>query len=293
MLNLKQQHEKCLYPEVRIRTKTAMGSGTVIFCHETPGEEGMWDTYVLTNEHVVDSLISIEDRWNNVLKREVKEDALGHPDVEVLTFAYVSRVIGSTSYQADIVAYAKEEDMALLRIRAPQKFDYVAELYPEAEIKKLISFAPLWAIGCGLGGPPAITAGYLSAFNIDIENREFWLITAPIIFGNSGGATFLQETGQFIGIPARVSVKQIGWSVDVVTHLGFIIPVSRVYQFLRDQIWDFIIDPARTAAECEKEREQKRKRDLLGRLYEDDEDNKSPEGNINPRGAGGRHRYYE
>jgi len=290
MLTLKEQHEKCLYPEVRIRTKSALGSGTVIFCHEAPGEEGMWDTYVLTNEHVVDELISIDKRWNNVLKREVTEDALGHPDVEVFTFKYVSRVIGSTSYQADIVAYDKEEDMALLRVRAPNRFEYVAELYPEAEIRKLLAGEAVWCIGCGLGGPPIPTGGYLAAFNIDIENREFWCITAPMIFGNSGGATWLQDTGHFVGIPSRVSVKAIGWSIDVVTHIGFIIPVSRVYQFLRDQIWDFIIDPERTAEECERERQEKRERDLLGRLYGADE-GKSGD-NINPRGADEKHKYY-
>jgi len=282
-MDLKEQHRKCLYPEVQVCTNAGLGSGTVIFCEPTPGEADSFDTYVLTNEHVVDSLISIEKRWNAVLKKESKEEVLGHPDIKVFQFAYTSRVIGGTTYQADIVAYDKQEDLALLRVRCPQEFRYVATIYPEAKVKDLVSFMPVWNVGCGLGGPPAITPGYLSAFGIDIENRDYMLVTAPSIFGNSGGATFLQESGEFIGIPARISVKMLGWSVDVITHLGFSIPVARVHQFLKDQIFDFIIDPQRTSAQCDRERQERRERDLRKRVGEDEEDEGE---NINPRGAG-------
>ena len=271
-LSSQEQLDRCLYPEVRVRTKKALGSGTVLFCEPTPDEEGMWDWYVLTNEHVVDSLIEVKKKWNSVLRRDVKTDVLGHPDIEVFQFAYKSRVIGSTSFQADIVAYDKDEDMALLRVRAGVERKHVARLIPEKEINALAAFMPVWNVGCGLGGPPAITAGYLSAFGVDIERKDYMLVTAPSIFGNSGGATFLQETGCYIGIPARISVTQLGWSADVVTHLGFSITPARIYKFLREQVFDFVIDFSKTSVDCEKEREERRKADLERRRVAKDEE---------------------
>lgn len=270
MDNLSEVHAKCLYPEVRIRTDKALGSGTVLFCEPTPDEEGMWDAYVLTNEHVVDNLIKVVKRWDSVLRREVKIDVLGHPTVERFSFAYKSRVVGSQGLQADIVAYDKEDDLALLRVRSPEEFKFVAELYPEEEVNDLVSFMPVWNVGCGMGKQPAITFGYLSGFGVEIENKDYFLVTAPMIFGNSGGATFLQDTCQFIGVPARITVTSLGWSADVVTHLGFSITVARVYQFLRDQIFCFIFDPCCTSTECEEERKRKREEDRLLRTIKEE-----------------------
>jgi len=281
ILNLEEQHKQCLYPEVRIIAGAAAGSGTVIFCEPTPDEEGMWDAYVVTNEHVVDGLIEIKKKWNPVLKREIKSDFLGHPDVEVFRYAYLSRKVGASSYQADIVAYDKELDLALLMVRSPTQFKHIADMYPE-NMGDVKAFMPVWNVGCGLGGPPAITAGFISAFGIDIENEDYMLVTAPSIFGNSGGGTFLQETGQFIGIPARISVVLLGWSADAVTHLGFSIPIERVYRFLREQVFDFIFDETRTSKHCEEDREAKRKQDLLRRI-----DAEGPASdNINPQPSG-------
>jgi len=263
MLSLQECHERCLYPCVRIRTPKALGSGTVIFTEPTSGEKGMTDTYVLTNEHVVDNLISVQEKWSTLLQRQAKADVLGHPDVEVFNYAYQTRVHGASSLQADIMAYDKEEDIALLRVRSGAQFKYVAQMYPEADVNKLVAFMPVWNVGCGLGGPPAITPGYLSAFGVDIDHRDYFLVTAPSIFGNSGGATFLQESGHYIGIPARISVASLGWSADVITHLGFSITVARIYQFLRDQIFDFIIDTSKSSEQCEKERKEKRERDMF------------------------------
>lgn len=263
-LTLQQCHELCLYTEVRIKTPAALGSGTVVYQEPTPGEEGMFDTYVLTNEHVVDNLISIKKKWDTVLKREVKVDVVGHPEVHVFNFSYKSRVTGASAFMADIVCYDKEEDLALLRVRSTTEFKHVAQMYPEDEINKLIAFMPVWNVGCGLGGIPAITDGRLSGFGIDIDNKDFFLVTAPSIFGNSGGATFLAETGEYIGVPARISTYPFGWGADVATHLGYSIPISRIYNFLRDQVFDFIFTE-KTSEQCEKEREERRKADLYRR----------------------------
>jgi len=266
-LSLKERHERCLYPCVRIRTPKALGSGTVIYMEE---RDGMHHIYVLTNEHVVDNLIKVEKKWSTLLKREVPTDVLGHPMVEFFTYAYTSRDVGSRGLQADIVAYDKDEDLALLQIISPDPQKYVANLLPEEDINHLISFMDVWTVGCGMGEKPVITKGFLSAFGCDIDNKDYLMVTAPSIFGNSGGATFLEESGYMIGVPARIAVVPLGFSADVVTHLGFAITVARIYQFLRDQVFDFIINPERTSEECAEERRRRRERDEERRKFEEE-----------------------
>jgi len=271
MLNLQARHEKCLYPVVRIRTPKALGSGTVLFVEKTPESEGQYDWYVLTNEHVVDNLISVEKRWDSLLRREVKKDILGQPTVEVFTFAYMSRTVGFSGLQADIVAYDKEQDLALLKVQAPYAYAYTASVISKEDAKHLVSFQGVWNVGCGLGAKPVITFGYLSAFGYDIENKDYMQVSAPSIFGNSGGATFLEETGEYIGIPARISVAGFG---DAITHIGFSITPQRIYEFLDEQVFDFIYNPERNSVECAEDRKHRRDADMRRRDVEDEEETK-------------------
>lgn len=280
MLTLEQRHQLCLYPEVRIRADKAGGSGTIIYSQ--PGEERC-ETYVLTNHHVVASQIKVEKQWDTLLQRDRKRDVLGTPQVEVFQYDFGSRVIGGTSYQTDIVCYDKNEDMALLRIRAPQQFPWVAQMYPRDQVEELQCFMPVWTVGCGLGEKPVITAGFLSSFGNEIDNKDYFLSTASSIFGNSGGATFLGETGEMIGVPARVMVVFIGWSADPIAHMGYSIPIWRVYQFLEDQMFQFIYDDSYTSVQCQQMRESRRQREDLAQLR--DELYNDPEGaNVNPKG---------
>lgn len=273
MLTRKEQHQLMVYPEVRITAtvanKTAIGSGTILYSQPLEADNSRFETYVLTNEHVVDGLIKVEKKWSALLRREIKMDILGTPQVETFEFDYVSRVIGGTSYQAGIATYDKDEDLALLRLDTPRPFPHVARLYPRADFNKLVAFMPIVTVGCGMGNKPVMTFGYLSGFGYEIENKDYILCSAASVFGNSGGATFLHETGEFIGVPARITVAVLGWSADVVTHLGFSIPVWRVYQFLEDQIFQFVYDDTYTAAQCAEMREKKRSEEELRMLRDE------------------------
>ena len=262
-MNRTEQHELMIYPEVRITSGKARGSGTILYSAPLEDNEKRFETYILTNEHVVDDLIKVEKKWSTLLKREIKMDVLGTPIVETFEFDYVSRVIGGTTYQARIATYDKDEDLALLRLDTPRVFPYVATLLSRDEFNDLTAFMPVVTVGCGMGNKPVQTFGYLSGFGYEIENKDYILISAASIFGNSGGATFLHETGEFIGVPARITVASLGWSADVVSHLGFDVPVWRVYQFLEDQMFQFIYDAEFTAKQCAEMREQTRKEEEL------------------------------
>lgn len=254
-----QRHKKIALPCVRIRTRVAGGSGTVLYSKEN--DEGEFSTYILTNHHVVADCIKIEKKWSSLLKAYRKEDVFEMVDAHFFEYRWESRDIGGKSLQCDIMAYDEDEDLALIKARASQLAPAVAELYPRKEEKKLRIGMKIITVGAGLGEPPVQTEGVLSQFGREIDRREYWLVTAPSIYGNSGGATFLKETMQMIGVPARIAVTMSGFGgLDAITHLSYDIPITRIYNFLEDQKFRFIYDESFT--EQGEEDERKRLRDL-------------------------------
>lgn len=255
-MDYEERHRKIALPCVRIRAGNVGGSGTVLY--SAPNEDGEFSSYVLTNHHVVDGCIKIEDKWSTLLKNNRKMDVFQSVDVHLFEYRWASRAIGGTSVQADIMAYEKDEDLALVRLRTGREAPAVAELYPCGEEDKLRVGMPVLCVGAGLGEAPVQTGGFLSQFGREIDRREFWLSTAASIYGNSGGALFLAETYQMIGVPARIAVTMAGFSTDPITHLSFAIPVTRIYKFLDDQRFRFIYDAAFTEAGEAEERERLR-----------------------------------
>lgn len=245
-------HEEISLPCVRVRAEKVGGSGTVIYSAADDNSE--FSTYVLTNHHVVDDLIKVEDKWDPILQREVKRDTRGIPEVHFFTYRWKSRATGAAAVEADIVAYDKDKDLALLHLRSGQKVPAVAKLLPRgAEIDLRVGM-PVICCGACLGEPPIPTQGMLAQFGREIDREEFWLSTAPSIFGNSGGALFLAATHEFIGVPARVAVYALGFGTSAVTHLSYAIPITRVYGFFEAQMFRFIYDPAFTEPSEEKAR---------------------------------------
>ena len=257
-LTLEEKHQRVLYPIVRVRTSAAMGSGTILYSQLVPGSESKYETYVLTNNHVIKGNVKIAKEWSTLLKREVQTDILTDCHIDNFEFEYLSWQIGHSSWRAEIMAYDYNMDLAVLRIKTERHFPYVAQIFPRGENKKRIRmFMKLYAVGAGLGEPTLATDGHLTGFGIMIDNYPYWLSTAPTIFGNSGGAVFLAETGEFIGVPSRIAVVYR----DAITHMSYFIPITSVYRFLDEQIFQFIYDSNYTSEQCAEMRRSKRERD--------------------------------
>ena len=254
------RHKELLLPVVRVRAGNAGGSGTILYSADDGS--GGFSTYVLTNFHVVANLVKVEEKWSTLLKRNVKTDVMGIPEVQQFTYRYASRTVGANSIEADIVAYDKDEDLALLHLRGDSKC-VTAKMLPVGEEINLKLSAPVFAVGAGLGEPPVITGGMLAQFGREIEGREFWLNSAPSIYGNSGGALFLADTHEFIGVPSRIAVTMSGFSAAPITHLSYAIPITRVYKFLVDQYFDFVFEPGHTEAGDAERRVQARKNEEM------------------------------
>ena len=239
--DLVQKHREMLYPVVVVATGSGLGSGTVIFSAEADDE---WQTYVLTNHHVVRSAITVKEEWDPKSQEEVKREQRSPVQVRWFDYNDYSREIGTRGQIADIVAYDATLDLALLQTRDTERgVDDVAHLMPEDA--PLYLFEITWAVGAGLGKPPFPTEGAVSNLDQRIGGQPYILSSAPIIFGNSGGALFHwspeRSRYEFIGVPAKVSGT---WS-GVVTHMAWAIPLTTVREFLRDNDFGFILgDPA-------------------------------------------------
>ena len=263
MLEVKELHERVLYPTILVRTEKAGGSGTVIKSLEVDTE---YRTYILTNHHVVAEALKLADKWDPLVGREVKVEVRAPVFAEFYEYRRLSILDRADSRRADVVAWDKDHDVALLELISGKPPEYIASMLPREEIPNLRMFMPIIACGCAMGHKPIATMGYITSLDERIDNLQYWLANTPTIFGNSGGGQFLAETGEFIGIPSRLDVALVGYSASAITHLSYMIPVSRIYDLLEDWHYEFIYDESRSFKECEKKRREKQ--DALQRAWE-------------------------
>jgi len=274
-LNVEKKHVEMLWPCVRVRSNKAGGSGTVIY--SKPDEKGVYHTYVLTCEHVIDDLIEIKKGWDPIAKVERRMEFLGKPSVQLFYYEHLSRCRGSSGeHRATIVAYDKEGDIALLELEKREKpIEYVAHLFPEDKIEEIHVFDELYCVGAVMDHEPITTNGILSYMDEIIEGREYWMSTAQSIFGNSGGSVYRyspeRDRYEFLGMPARITVAIFGFAADAITHMGFFVPITRIYEFLKKNHYDFIYNPNKTYEQCLAERkraEEERRKILLAKFGE-------------------------
>jgi len=180
--NLKEFHEKILYPLTLVRTAKSGGSGTVIFSKPHPDGEGFL-TYVLTNHHVIDEAISFSTDYDPLVGRDVKKPVYDVVSVGFYSYRHLSKQASVVGYQADIVHWDKSRDLALLELRDRKQAEYVAAMFPEKG-KHLYIGQPVVAVGCSLGHKPLPSIGMISSLDEQIENQPRLLSSAQIIYGN-------------------------------------------------------------------------------------------------------------
>ena len=259
-----QKHEQMFYPTVRVRTKKAGGSGTVVYSENYKDEVY---TYVITNHHVIADSVHLEKKWDQVLKRKIDKEILDTVFVEFFRYNNYSHTVGQFAVEADIVAYSEVnggQDWALLRVRDKEnKADWVANLFPLNDLENVHIFDNCFAVGASLGHPPVASEGMITYMDDEIEHFKYWMSSAPTIFGNSGGAVYrwssTRKQYDYIGIPSRISIQPMGFSADAITHMGYFIPIDRVYKLLEDNDYQFIYDSSISIDECKKARKAKQK----------------------------------
>lgn len=227
-----QKHKQMIYPVVQVEAKNALGSGTVLWSRKD--KNGVAETYVLTNYHVIGSAISVIEKYDFEKKKDYKVEKRETVRVNWFNYNDLSRYVGTTGRVAEIVAHSEQHDLALLKIRDKENtVPYVATVACRAA--PLALFEETYAVGGGLGYPPFATSGEIGFLDLERNNVRYILSTSPIIYGNSGGALFHQRADgryEFIGVPAAVAVTGGFFSSTPVTHMGWAISLESVAEFL-------------------------------------------------------------
>jgi S1-C subfamily serine protease len=268
-LSQQELHEKILYPVVRIRTTKAGGSGTIIYSKPNPQKPEEYQTFIMTCAHVIEDAVTTRKEWDSLLKKKIEKEFTEKVQVEIFDYVYLSKVNSSNAYRADIVAYDHQHDIAVLMLNSPKVCLYSAAIIPQEKIVDVKLFTPAYASGCSLGHDPFCNAGQITYLSEVIENKLYWMTNCSSIFGNSGGAIFLAETGEQVGITARITTLQLGFGMDVMTWMGFAVAPQRIYEFFEQQELKFLYDPSDTFEEAMKRREKKQKEALLGKGEEE------------------------
>tara|TARA_R110002020_G_scaffold368950_1_gene580718 strand:+ start:552 stop:1424 length:873 start_codon:yes stop_codon:yes gene_type:complete len=250
----KKEHIEMLYPTVLVRVGGGSGSGTVIYSEIN--DENKYESFVLTNWHVIQSSVILKNEWNSEKKERIDTETRRPVNIDLWEYNNYSTSVGTIGRTAKIVAYDKGRDLALLEIEDTERqMPHIATLYPEGLDEGPWLFQTVYAVGAGLGKPPFPTTGLLAGYSRDLDGRDLYLASAPIIFGNSGGSLYVyspRNKYELIGVPSMVSAY--GWG-NVVSHMAWSRPISQIRIFLRDNNYGFILGDER---EVEEEKEDKK-----------------------------------
>ena len=260
---VEKRHKEILWTTVRVHTDKAYGSGTVIYSGKDA--KGKWHSYIATCQHVVANNIKVETKFDPRVGYDIKKETRIPAEVEFFYYDKLSICQGvSGSVKADIVAYDVDGDIAILETRRSAPVEWVANLFPKDKIEEIHVFDEVWACGAALAHEPIATHGEINFMNeLMDEGVEYWMSSAQTIFGNSGGAMFRyspkRDCYEFIGIPARIGISIAGFLPDPITHMGFFVPIPRVYKVLDDNFYQFIYDSKYTYEKCKELRESYKK----------------------------------
>ena len=57
-----------------------------------------------------------------------------------------------------------------------------------------------------------------------------------------------------------MSIRPMGFSADAITHMGYFIPVDRIYYLLEKNDYQFIYDDSYSIDQCKKARDKKQEK---------------------------------
>jgi S1-C subfamily serine protease len=209
--------DELLAPAVLLTGPDTFGSGTLV-CSRIDPSTGEVLNYVLTAWHVVRNMMA-GDSENGV---EVTVYQPPNEPVEV---------------SAEVVAKAVEIDAALLRLHTDVTFEHVARVLSPADERSVAVWDPIYTVGCPLGTDPAPTTGVVSSTRHLVRGTNYWMINAPTYYGNSGGGVFLADSRHLIGVFSKVYT----YRSDVVTHMGLMVPITAVQEWLEREGLDHLL----------------------------------------------------
>lgn len=137
------------------------------------------------------------------------------------------------TYQAKVVAFDKDRDLALLEIEG----EWPGLVAPLGE-GSLSAGSPVYVAGSPLGKRPHVVGGEVSLPRDDetILGVRHMMATAPVAPGNSGGGCwrFNPESGRYelVAVTRALGTVPIGFGVSLLPHMAYFVPIAEVKAFL-------------------------------------------------------------
>ncbi len=213
-----------LAPSVQVYGRGGVGGGTLLLSRPH-------HTYAVTAYHVVHKAIA-----------ETREPV----DVRL----YDERGVPVDTVESDLVAYDEKKDLALLHLRTGRVYPHAARLASRETLRKTRVFTPIYAVGCPLGHDPLPTVGEIATLHKAVGGESFWMMNAPTIFGNSGGGIFHRQTRELLGVSVMICTYDGAVSTPV-PHLGILVSLETVYDWLDGLGRRYVYDPASSPEACE------------------------------------------
>lgn len=211
-----------LLPTVQLNGVDTVGSGTLVFSGANPKTSKV-ESWVLTANHVV----------RNILADTPRAEAEGF-DVTI----YLPE--GNVVTKGHLVSGNPRIDSAMVRLECDRVFPYVALVQPERKGDQVRVWDPVCAVGCPLGNDPVPSHGQVSSLTNELNGSNYWMITAPTYFGNSGGGVYHATSRRLIGVFSKIYTHGKGNPV-VIPHMGLCTPIETVRDWLRGEGLDHLL----------------------------------------------------
>lgn len=174
----------------------SFGSGTLIgYIHyHFDGNDGVFQTAILTNEHVIKGASKVYVHWKG------------------------------KKIEGRVIAVDSELDLALVQV--PVRLPTV-----ELLAGPIWDGENTWVVGYPFGLSASITHGFISPKAPKEELRQE---SASIWFGNSGGGVFVLRDGRYVlaGVTDAIFVKPVMGGILFANTVGFFVPIESVKIFL-------------------------------------------------------------
>ncbi|MHA2265756.1 MAG: S1 family peptidase [Candidatus Thorarchaeota archaeon] len=189
-------------------------TGTGVAFNMEKNEDGTYTVYILTAKHIVSTVVELQTGTIKVQQMSAAPgDASDDPSAE---------------WDAGIVTWHPKLDLAVIAILTAEE-PVISDLAAEAPIVA----DEIYAIGMPLGKGALITDGFVghlvtSPLNANVLGH--WAVSAPIIFGNSGGGVFRKSDGKLIGISVKIAT--MGFMGGPVPHFHLMIATDTIRPWL-------------------------------------------------------------
>ena len=214
---LLELESQVLSPVFQLSGGEAVGSAVLI--HREEDSEGT-RYYALSCYHVIRDILE---------ERENLEDLSSHEVAAVFTQADGIEVDAT----ARMIAWDIPTDLALLELTSESSLSNLASLAPRNRNQDLGVFANIYTVGCPLGTAAQATSGEITRVAWEVDGEDYWMVSSPAYFGNSGGGVFHADTLELVGIFAKIYTHG-SYRPQVITHMGLAIPIDTIHDWLTE-----------------------------------------------------------